>query len=244
MALVGILLKATYRLRHHLWNGLSFDRWLALALVLIAVAMAIRLVPGGRTGALACLGVVGFIFLFDAWARGRSYVLFRRRPLPLDPQGPHAMLSPADKVPVRATGIFEVGEKTQPFTDLEGYFRSFQTREHAVMAKVPPSRLLMAEWPKEDYGMWYIFFKNKELRRVEAGDLYFGAHRRPALRLRVEQTLPYKPSPLEAWGVPPKEKPKPKVRRQTVHLAFDDAEARNRVLANLLADAALATGKR
>lgn len=244
MALVGILLKATYQLRRHLWGGLSFDRWLVLALVLVAVAMAIRLLPGGPTGALACLGVVGFVFLFDKWASGRSYVLFRSRPLPLDPNDNHAMLSPADKVAVWATGIFEVGEKTQPFTELGGYFRSFQTREHAVMAKVPPSRLLMAEWPKEDYGMWYIFFKNKELRRIEAGDLYFGAHRRPALRLRVEQTLPYKPSPLEAWGVPPKEKPKPKVRKQTVHLAFNTVEDRDRVLANLLADAALATGDR
>ncbi|MCS6845047.1 MAG: hypothetical protein NZ528_12115 [Caldilineales bacterium] len=244
MALVGILLKATYRLRRHLWGGLSFDRWLALALVLVAVAMALRLLPGGPTGALVCLAAVGFLLLFDRWASGRSYVLFRRRPLPIDPDGDHAMLSPADKVAVRATGIFEVGEKVQPFTDLEGYFRSFQTREHAVMAKVPPSRLLMAEWPREDYGMWYIFFKNKELRRIEAGDLYFGAHRRPALRLRVEQTLPYKPSPLEAWGVPPKERPKPKVRKQTVHLAFDSAEERNRVLANLLADAGSVNGER
>lgn len=238
MPLIGILFKASYLFRRHQWSGLSLDRWLALLLVLLAGLMAIRLLPGGAAGVLACAALVLLLLALQTWAGQRDYLAFRPRSASAQSSAPPMQLDPADKLAVRATGLFEVEGKEQAFSELQAYFRSFQSREHAVMAIVPPSRLLLiGQWPQADIGMWYIFFKNGELRRIELGDSYFGRRPRPALRLAVEQEIAAPNSPLEVWGIPRQDKPKPKVRRQTVYLSFDGAEARDRVLADLLVDA-------
>lgn len=238
MIIVGRLLKISHHLHRHLWAGAPLDRWLALGLAFIAALIALHLLPGGLAGAAAIVGFLVLFLLWQSWASHHNYVAFRkeRRPILLAPQP--VMLRPEDRVPVRATGLFEVEGKEQSFTELQAFFRTFETREHAVMAIVPPSTVLwLGKWPADELGMWYIFFKNTELRRVEAGHLYFGSTRRPALRLRVEQTLPLPTSPLEVWGGYPLGKPKPKKRRQTMYLSFATEEDRQRVLADLLADA-------
>jgi hypothetical protein len=238
MTILGLLLKASYQLRRHLWAGLPLDRWLAVLLLMGAGLMAPGLIPGGVAGAVICAVLLAFVLALPLWAQKRSYLAFHftagnRRP-DLHP----TPLSPSDKLSVRATGLFEVEGKERSFTELQAYFRSFQTREHAIMAVVPASRLLLVgQWPAADAGMWYIFFKSTELRQIAAGDSYFGRQPRPALRLTVEQTLPPKHSPLEAWGVVRSDKPKPRLRQQVIYLSFDSTEARDRVLANLLADA-------
>jgi len=139
---------------------------------------------------------------------------------------------------LRATGQFEVEGKEQDFTELQAYFRTFATREHAVMAIVPPSQLLLfANWPDHEIGMWYIFFKNTDLRRIEPGKLYFGSRPRPALRLSLEQEVLPETSPLDVWGGYRSGQPKIKKVKRTIYLSFDTAEERQRVLADLMADA-------
>lgn len=238
MTVLGLLLKTSYQLHRHLWAGVALDRWLALALLVRIGLMVLGALPGGIPGVAAGIGLLALLFLVPAWAAKHNYVAFR--PGSHD-QGaaPHPVpLSPSDKLPARASGLFEVQGKEQVFTELQAYLRSFQTREHAVMAIVPASRLLLiGQWPQADVGMWYIFFKNTELRRIEPGFSYFGRRARPALRLAIEQTLPAKRSPLEAWGLTPSNKPMPRLRQQIIHLSFDNVEDRNRMLANLLFDA-------
>lgn len=238
MTILGILLKASYQLRRHLWAGLALDRWLAVLLVMTAGLMATGLIPGGAAGIVTCAVLLVSFLALRIWAGKHRYLAFY--PIASDlPANPHPIpLSPNDKLPVRATGLFEVEGKEQAFTELQAYLRSFQTREHAVMAIVPPSRLLLiGQWPQADIGMWYIFFKGTELRGITAGDSYFGCRPRPALRLAVEQTLPPKSSPLEAWGIVHSDKPKLRVRQQVIYLSFENAEVRDRILANLRADA-------
>jgi hypothetical protein len=238
MIILGALLKASYLLHRHLWAGLSLDRWLGLLLLMAAGLMATGLIPGGVAGVVLCAVLLAFFLILQLWARRRNYLVFRPAASSL-PRNPHPIqLNPHDKLPVRATGQFEVEGKEQTFTELQAYFRSFQTREHAVMAIVPPSRLLLiGQWPAADIGMWYIFFKSEELRDIAIGDTCFGRRLRPALRLAVEQKLPPKSSPLEAWGVVRSDKPKPKLRQQVIYMSFDRVEDRDRVRANLLVDA-------
>lgn len=238
MTILGILLKASYQLRRHLWAGLSLDRWLIVLLVMAAGLMAIGWVPGGVPGVIICAALLVLLLALRVWAGRHSYLAFRPGAGGLHPN-PHPLpLTANDKLAVRATGLFEVEGKEQAFTELQAYFRSFRTREHAVMAIVPPSRLLLiGQWPQADIGMWYIFFKNTELQGIAAGDSYFGRRPRPALRLAIEQTLPPKNSPLEAWGIVRSDKPKPRLRQQVIYLSFDSAEDRGRIWANLLSDA-------
>ncbi len=240
MAILGILFKASYQLRRHLWAGLALDRWLAVLLLVGVGLMAIGLLPGGVVGIVAGVSLLVLLWMLPVWAARRNYVAFRPDHHGQQPALQPTPLSPNDKLPVRASGLFEVQGKEQVFTELQAYLRSFQTREHAVMAIVPPSRLLLiGQWPQADIGMWYIFFKNTELRRIEPGASYFGHRPRPALRLSVEQTLPPKRSPLEAWGLVQSDKPKPRLRQQVIHLSFENVEDRNRMLSNLLFDAQL-----
>jgi hypothetical protein len=150
-----------------------------------------------------------------------------------------APLNPSDKLILRATGLFEVEGKAQRFTELPAYYRSFSTREHALMAVVQPARRLagLASWPEDETGMWYIFVKHDEVRQVQPGMLSFGRARRPALLLLVEQVLPEKNAVMDAWGLQwGKDKSKLATRQQTIYLSFDDEAERARVMGDLAAD--------
>lgn len=238
MNLAARLLKLSHDLRHHHWFGAPLDRWTLVIVVMIALLMAVRLLPGGVPGLVACGVLLAVLILMQRWAARRNYVLFTVEPPPARHSPAAPTMEPADKLLLRATGIFEVQKKVQRFTDLLAYFRSFETREHAVMAIVPASTFLaIGKWPDDEIGMWYIFFKNKEIQRIEPGQLRFGANRRPALRLALEQEIPPETSPLEVWGGYPTGKPKVKVRRQTIYLSFDSDADRQKVLLDLVADA-------
>jgi hypothetical protein len=149
------------------------------------------------------------------WARRQQYVAFARQRLPAPSPTP---LDPKDKIPSRATGLFEVQGKVQTFSELPAFFRTFATREHAVVAFSQPSRwLLLGRWPQHEVGMWYIFFRPEAIRDVAAGLLRFGHHARPALRLAIRAGK----------------------RTQTVYLSFDSDEDRGRVWADIIHDSAI-----
>ena len=239
MRIVGLALELNHQLRKHQWMGIPLDRWIAILLVLLAGLMAIRWLPGGQRGIVVCGVLLLLILVVQSWAARQNYVAFRLEAGPVrhDPSAP--MLEPMDKRLLRATGLFEVEGKEQRYTELLAYFRSFETREHAVMAIVPPSAfLLFGRWPGHELGMWYMFFKNRELRRIEPGLLYFGTKCRLALRLDVEQELQPETSPLDVWGgYRSGKKRRIKTRRQVIYLTFDNEDERRLVLADLVADA-------
>jgi len=130
-----------------------------------------------------------------------------------------------DKVQMRATGHFAVDGKAYDFADLLAYWRTFASREHAVMAIVHESRcLLVGTLPDELIGMWYIFIAPGAVREVTAGRLAFGAETGPALRVRYMRKEPA-----------PDEKKPPRFVEETAYLRFEDDAARRRVWADLLA---------
>jgi len=214
------LFKASYVLRRYEVMGAPAQRWIVILLLLAALLMAIGLLPGGLVG-----GLTGLLL---------ALALLAGQPTPAA-----APISPAEKLLVRATGLFEVEGKAQRFTELPAFYRSFSTREQAIMAVLAPSRRLagLANWPEDELGMWYIFVKHDELRAVQPGVLRFGRSRRPALRLLVEQVLPDKNAVMDAWGLQwGKDKSKPATRQQTIYLSFDGEAERARVMEDLLLD--------
>ena len=108
--------------------------------------------------------------------------------------------------------------------NLTAYWRTFGSREHAIMAIQHASRFLLGSLPAEQIGMWYIFFKPEDVESVAAGTVAFGGLRRPGLR------VVYLRAPASDG-----KKPKKPVR-EPVHLAFETEAARDRVWADLLAD--------
>jgi hypothetical protein len=240
-AMSAYLLKALYILRRYQTIGAPLQRWIIVILLLAALLTAIGLLPGGPAGSLIGLLLALALLAGQRVAEGRQYVHFRP-----DPAGQPALaatpVSPAEKLSVHATGLFEVEGREQRFTELPAHYRRFSTREHAIMAVVAPSRRLagLANWPEGELGMWYIFVKHGELRQVQPGVLGFGRARRPALRLLVEQVLPDKNAVLDAWGLQwGKDKSKLATRQQTIYLSFESEAHRARVMGDLALDGRL-----
>jgi hypothetical protein len=170
---------------------------------------------------LIVLFAVGLIIL-RSWADRAGYVVFRaeeKRDLP-EPRP----MSPDDKEAILATGRFEVQERRSYLADLPGFWRSFGSREHAVMVMQHRTRFLFGALPPDRIGMWYAFFRPEDIHEVSAGIVAFGGRRQPGLRI-VYRSLP----PSDG------KKPKKPVR-EALHLAFENEAARDRVWADLLAD--------
>ncbi len=90
------------------------------------------------------------------------------------------------KISVRVTGWFSVGNKTRYFVNEVAFYQTFETRERVLMVAIPRSRwLLLWHSPENDVGWWYNFFTPPQLQRVEHGQLHFGARPRPALKLHL-----------------------------------------------------------
>lgn len=206
--------RLSYRLRSHHWSGWPLDYWLLLLIVLLAGVVSLRWIPGSPwlVYLLSLLFVV--LWLVTFLAKRSQYVIFApesaKQTIAVAPA-----LQATEKIELRATGRFEVEGKEQSFTEIVAYYRTFATREHAVMAIVPPSRfLLIGSRPYGQEGMWYIFFQSQNVCGLETGTLSFGMEDRPALRVlcRSEEG------------------------EETVYLSFDDVSARRRVLADLRRD--------
>ena len=87
--------------------------------------------------------------------------------------------------------MFEVEGKERLFADLLAYWRSFGSREHAVMAIVHRSRfLLLGSVAERTLGMWYVFFTPAMIEAITPGTAAFGAATRPALRVAYRFTPP------------------------------------------------------
>ena len=224
------LLRLAYELRHHRFSGWALDRWGAtLALggaLFLLVQWLLRARPAvapWHWPVLVLLALVGGgLVLLRTWGRRRSYVVFRAQPdLPLPAP---RRLTPADKVPLHATGHFEVEARPGFFAGLLAYWRTFASGEHAVMAIQHPSRFLwLGSVPAEEIGMWYIFFRDDAVLELTPGRVTFGAVNGPALRL-VYHRIPQDRDKKRA----------PKPIREIVYLMFEDEAMRERVWADVL----------
>jgi hypothetical protein len=211
----AVLFRICHQLRSHRWNGWPLDLWLSFALVLIAGLASLGIVPGQRATIYGMAAGLLILWALVLWAQGRSFVLFQAEDFPTSP-GPAAPLQPTDRIELRATGSFEVEGKRHRFSELLAYFRTFATREHAVMAIVPPSRfLLIGTRPEQEVGMWYIFFRPRQILELAPGTLRYGLQASPALRVAFQ---------VEDG-------------QDTVYLSFGDHATRQRVWADLHKDA-------
>lgn len=219
MSAIGVILQLSYRLRRHLLLGWSLAHWLGLLLIVAVLGTLIRW-WSYPWPAVALTGLFLAYVLILAWASRQGYVRFVALPKPghvLEDASLPARLGTEELLPTRASGWFTVEGQDRYYVDIEADFETVGTREHIVLGRVHPSRfLLLGEWPKEEVGWWYIFFRPAMIRKVRLGHLHFGS--RPHLALQVLYALD-------------------RDRHQTVHFTFGDTLALRRVWDDLLLDA-------
>lgn len=226
------LLKLAYQLRSHRFGGWMLDRWGVTLAWGAALGIAGQWLVRGRPGlpgwhwlvlALLVLGGLALLILRD-WAARSRYVIFVPQ---LGRVAPAARpLAPEEKLPVRATGLFEVQTKTHVFADLPAYWRTYASREHAVLAIKNASRFLgLGRTPDEAIGMWYLFLRPEVIQGLAAGQLTHGVKAAPALRITYRHTPP---------AIAGKRPPKPTT--ETAYLACEDETGRDAIWADLLAD--------
>ncbi len=218
MALLGLILKVSYRLYRLRLGGQPLNRWLFFLALLGIPAVALDLVESGPVAdtviILACLGLM----LALLWAGRTRYLIFRKAENPsLAMDVPQ--LAPEERVPVRASGHFEVSGMRRHFVEAQAYFETVDTREHIIIAWTPCwSFLGLAASPRHEVGLWYVFFMPATIKEIEVGKVYFGL--RPRLALKVVYQS-------ESGS------------REMAYLSFDHHEQREIVLADLRRDAPL-----
>ncbi len=217
--------------------GLASTTWLNAIFVGIALFWSTGLLPGRWWG-------VGGVLL--AWLafrlalyqlRRHNFVTFSEEACPVLPLAQSLTLSLAaptakEKIPVFTTGYFAVEKRAQRFTWLPGYYRTFATREHALIAQVAErSWLGVISWPELEHGLWYIFFKPESISQVRWGNLHFGRLKRPAIAITCQLTLPTR------------NRKRPEIiRTETIYIVCQQVQDSQRILADLLHDRpALAT---
>jgi hypothetical protein len=174
---------------------------------------------------LLLLGTV--VTLYHYWRR-RDFVRFEPGVAPVIVSQP---LLPNEKVPVMVTGFFGVEQKFQRFTWLPGFYRTFATREHALICQVgqrPWAKL--SRWPDDDIGLWYVFFSPQTILQIQWGQLFFGADPRPAIRVTHRVTLPTR-----------KRFRTEQVREEKIYIAFENAAIGELIWADLQHDLTIRT---
>ncbi len=234
----GLTYQFVYNLERHRLFNVPLRRWFIL--LCLALPAALWLGAWGASWIAAAVVTLGAVVALAAvwWAGRRRYVRFVESPTephseeagtPAGGESPNSDTgdqSPApasepplpamSKVPVRATGFFEVGGMRRYFVETPASYTTFETREHCVMTQIPSTRfLLLGKSNRREVGWWYTFFQPGMIRSVTSGWLHFGLRPRPALQLQIS-----------ADG-----------RDEVLYLSFDDEATRSIVLADLRHDA-------
>jgi hypothetical protein len=218
LAFQGLILKISYRLhRLRLW-GQPLNRWLFFLSLLGILGVAVDLVETGPVSdVMVILAGLGLILAL-LWAGRTRYLIFRRA------ENPSAttdvpQLAPEEKVPVRASGHFEVGGMRRYFVESQAYFETVETREHIIIAWIPRWSLLgLVASLHGEVGLWYVFFMPATVKEIEMGEVHFGLRPRPALKVIYQS---------ESGS------------RETLYLSFDHHQQREIVLTDLRRDAPL-----
>ena len=225
------IFKLAYQLRLHRVGGWALDRW-AVTLAwgtsaLVLTQWAWRGQPVLAAWHWLILGLLvlsgAAVLVVRGWAGRRAYVVFLPE-LGLAPPSP-APLLPADKISLRATGWFEVQGRERFLADLTGYWRTYSSREHTVLAVQHPTRFFLGHSRLEDAGMWYAFIPSAAIVEITPGILHYGRRISPGLRVVYRRQPPA-----------PEGKRPPKPVMATICLAFEDEAPRVRVWADLVAD--------
>lgn len=222
MSIIGLAFRIAYQLRRHFWLAWPISRWLGLVLFGLAVWAARRWWPNLGPATVILLAWLAYLAFLAVAARSR-YLYFRVQPgaaARLQNENAASPLAKLEMVPARASGWFNVEGQGKHYVDLDADFETTGTREHIVLARVHPSRiLLVGRWPAHELGWWYIFVQPSAIRSLGLGHLHFGF--RPRLAVRVEYML----------------KLEKKERVECVFMTFPDDDNLRRVWEDLVRDA-------
>jgi hypothetical protein len=218
LAFLGLILKVSYRLSRLRLGGQPLNRWLFFLSLLGIPAVAVDLIESGPVADAAVILAGLGLMLALLWAKRKRHLIFRRAENPsLTTDVPQ--LAPEEKVPVRASGHFEVSGMRRYFVEAQAYFETVDTREHIIIAWIPRWSLLgLVASPRGEVGLWYVFFMPATIQEIEVGKAYFGLRPRPALKVVYQS---------ESGS------------RETVYLSFDHHKQQELVLTDLRCDAPL-----
>lgn len=163
-----------YGIVNHYFGGITLFRWLNLLFVGVILVAIIAATAYWVTGLSVILLVVAGMWLLRRVYQHHDYIRFYPKDVPFADQGDR--LSPSAKVPVHVTGLFAVEERNARFTWLPGFYRSFATREHALLCQHPETHFLkIAGCEPDNIGMWYVFFQPDEVKAIRWGEIMFGS---------------------------------------------------------------------
>ena len=124
-----------------------------------------------------CLAIAGAIL----WADAQRYIIFR--PCPTTMAADTRSLAPNEKLFVRGNGVFAVSDMERYLVEVPVVFWSTGLGEHVLAAKVRGWNLMGVGVPSGERGWWYAFLEPKRTVEIVPGELCFGTHVRPAVRI-------------------------------------------------------------
>jgi len=176
-----------YYSSRHFVGGFSLLRWLLGGCVVGALIWGVGNWPGRwwvSAGFVLLWG--GILWAYHYWRRN-DFVAFTPASFPEIVPEP---LPASEKVPLFATGYLTVENKEQRFTWLPGFFRTFATREHALMCYVASgTQLGIGKWPDSEVGLWYLFFQPSDLVAISWGELTFGRTSYPTIAVTYQRRI-------------------------------------------------------
>ncbi len=132
-----------------------------------------------RHVALAAICVLWTALLL--YVHAHRYLVFRAAFLEVPETTPD--LRPEQRLLLRGSGIFEVSEMRRYLVEAPVVFWTTRLGEHIVSARVRAFNLLGVGVPSAERGWWYMFIDPRRVHHIEPGELCFGLHRRPAVRV-------------------------------------------------------------
>jgi hypothetical protein len=215
-----------YHLDRQQLAGYPLLRWLYGLLIVLSSLLLLQ--PGlGWRAAVAALFVLVGLWIWQSSLRSNGFVRFTPQPLQL--AAGHISprpLAPADKLPVYVSGFLSVDGKMRRFAALPGFYRTFATREHALLCQARPRRFAgLAAWPQEEEGLWYAFFHAHHILQVRLGEIAFDRMSFPGFAVEYEPEHPLN-------GKSRRRQP----QRITLFIAFPEATDYQFALADLIVE--------
>lgn len=151
------LLSFAFATERKKWLGMSQKRWLQ---ILLAALFVFGLIRQAWWIAIACAVLFLILNFIYRWGQHRGYTLFVETRSPAEPWMDKE-LSEAQKLPVRATGHFLVGETERRLILVSGKCWQLPIGEIVLMLEAAPGRFA------------YQFIDLKAIEQVRYGEIWF-----------------------------------------------------------------------
>jgi len=200
-------------------GGHRLRRWVVVAAVLLSILLLLLRTPGIAWIVLIFGVLLALVYLLPSFYRRTGFVRFvaESAPARLDAE----RLPPANKVAVHVSGVLTVAGKRRSFLWLPAYYRTFATREHALLCLCRDRRILgIGAPPEADVGLWYAFWHGNQIVELTQGEVGTGRRTHPGIRLI------YQPADKKGrFGVAP--------TPDTLYIACSSVEERDRIVRDL-----------